>query len=106
VERIPCPFFYANGRRCTGHVVRFEAYKADVDWTLDEKGVWRFSFGPRSHYHLFCSEKGNHAGSLRPDNQQMKFYWQDLPEELQAIIQATDVGEGPASTITGPPAAS
>ena len=37
-ERIPCPFVYANGRACTGHVVRVEAYKADVTWSVDEGG--------------------------------------------------------------------
>jgi hypothetical protein len=59
----PCPFVYANGRKCTGHITHVEAYKADVSWRPDGEGNWRPSIGePRSHYHLFCSEKGNHAG--------------------------------------------
>ena len=50
---IPCPFVYANGKRCTGHVVRVEAYKADINWAPDKAtGEWRQSTGqPRSHYH-------------------------------------------------------
>jgi hypothetical protein len=40
-----------------------KAYKADLTWQPGEGGVWHFSRQPpRSHYHLFCSEKGNHAG--------------------------------------------
>jgi hypothetical protein len=55
---VACPFVYADGRACTGHVVRVEAYKADITWSADDEGRWRFGFQPRSHYHVFCSEKG------------------------------------------------
>ncbi len=69
MQRIPCPFVYSGGRRCTGHVVRIEAYKADVQWTLGEDGSWTFGWDrPRSHYHLFCSEKGQSRG-VGPDRQ-------------------------------------
>jgi hypothetical protein len=27
-----CPFVYASGKRCTGHITRVEAYKADLSW--------------------------------------------------------------------------
>ena len=36
---IACPFVYANGRACTGHVVRVEAYKADLTWSADADGT-------------------------------------------------------------------
>jgi hypothetical protein len=76
---IPCPFFYSDGRKCRGHITRVEAYKADVSWTPDNEGKWRPSIGePRSHYHLFCSEKGNHAGWKREDDSRLKFYGGDL----------------------------
>lgn len=65
---IPCPFIYSNGRECAGHIVRIEAHKVDIDWQATKEGGWDFAFPPRSHYHLFCSEKGNHAGSRRGDN--------------------------------------
>jgi len=87
--RIPCPFVYARGRRCSGHIVRVEAYKADLLWDFKE-GRWSFSYRqPRSHYHLFCSEKGNHAGAFGPDSDQMKFYWQRLPDELQEALESS-----------------
>jgi hypothetical protein len=81
---IPCPFVYSSGKRCNGHVVRVEAFKADIVWDLDENGEWKMSVGePRSHYHLFCSEKGNHAGHRQQDADGMKFYFSDLPEDLR-----------------------
>jgi hypothetical protein len=88
-ERIPCPFVYANGRTCTGHVVRVEAYKADVTWSLDADGRWDFDFHPRSHYHVFCSEKGNHAGFRRRDSEGLKFWFNTLPESIRHILEHT-----------------
>jgi hypothetical protein len=38
---IPCPFVYANGKTCTGHIERVEAYKADITWTPNTEGRWR-----------------------------------------------------------------
>ena len=68
-SNIPCPFEYANGKRCGGDIVKVEAYNADLEWELQEDGSSKFSFGhPRSHYHVFCSEKGNHAGFGRSDS--------------------------------------
>jgi len=89
MSMIPCPFVYANGKRCTGHVVRVEAYKADITWAPDKvTGEWKMETGqPRSHYHLFCSEKENHAGYRGPDSGKMKFYWEHLPEELRNVIR-------------------
>jgi hypothetical protein len=84
---IPCPFVYANGSLCSGRIIRVEAYKADVVWEEGKSGAWLVSAGPRSHYHLFCSEKGNHAGSRRSDSPQMKFYWRQLPRQIQDLIE-------------------
>ena len=87
MKPIACPFVYAKGKCCTGHIVRVEAYNADLSW--DRKGSgWSFDYGaPRSHYHLFCSEKGNHAGFGREDA--LKFYFEKLPTELRSIISST-----------------
>ncbi len=88
MSEIPCPYLYARGQQCAGHIVRVEAYKADLQWVHDASGNWTFVCGePRSHYHLFCSEKGNHSGSMRADNDQMKRFFGDLPVELQAVIK-------------------
>jgi hypothetical protein len=85
--KIPCPFVYSSGKgkRCQGHVVRVEAYKADLKWEFSADGVWSFAYGaPLSHYHLFCSEKNNHAGLKREDA--LKFRWEELPVELRARL--------------------
>ena len=87
---IPCPFVYANGRACPGHVVRIELYKADLTWDADAASRWRFGFRQRSHYHLFCSEKGNHAGVRRRDPTAMKFWLDQLPGPIRRIIEQTD----------------
>ncbi len=87
--RIACPFVYANGRACPGYVVRIEAYKADLAWSTDADGVWSFDFRPRSHYHVFCSEKGNHAGFRRQDPDALKFWFDTLPAEIQRLLKQT-----------------
>ena len=86
---VPCPFVYADGRHCEGHVVRVEVYKADDAWAFDESKGWSFEFFPRSHFHVFCSEKGNHSGNRRRDDARLKFYFDDLPEPLQHLILGT-----------------
>jgi len=86
---IPCPFVYANGKRCTGRIIRIEVYKADVDWQEGSQGHWEVRWSPRSHYHLFCSERGNHAGYKKQDDDRMKFYYDELPSEIQSILQGT-----------------
>jgi hypothetical protein len=97
IDRVPCPFVYSNGKPCGGHIVRVEAYKASLAWTLCDDSAWRFEFAERSHFHLFCSEKGNHAGHARPDNPQMKFHWRQLPKALQELVVATAVLPPPPS---------
>jgi hypothetical protein len=88
-SKLQCPFVYASGKRCSGHVVSVEAYKADVAWTPQPDGSWAASIGePRSHYHIVCSEKGNHAGTVRADDSRMKFYFNQLPPEIRAAIVA------------------
>jgi hypothetical protein len=83
----PCPFVYSKGKKCTGHVVRIEAFKSDLAWHVDNEGRWSFSVGePRSHYHLYCSEKDGHADYRGSDSEQMKFYHRDLPPTLQKVI--------------------
>ena len=53
----PCPFVYANDKPCSGRIVRIEAYKADLSWEAVTDSEWTLSWEPRSHFHLFCSEK-------------------------------------------------
>jgi hypothetical protein len=85
----PCPFVYAKGKKCTGHIWRIEAFKVDISWSRADDGKWSFAVGePRPHYHLYCSEKGNHAGYGREDA--MKRYYQDLPPTLRKVVTRFD----------------
>ncbi len=87
--KIACPFLYDNGEQCTGHIVRIEVYKVDIAFSADDNGDWMPSFTsePRSHFHMVCSEKGYHAGSMRPDDSPLKFYFDELPEKIRASIK-------------------
>jgi hypothetical protein len=83
---VPCPFVYAKGRKCPGYITHVEAYKCDVSWGQDADGNWRPHVQEvRSHYHLFCSERGSHAGIGLPDNGRMKFYLNELPDGLKLM---------------------
>jgi len=97
MDALPCPFVYANGKQCSGRVVRVEVYKADIEWREGPEGEWVFDWSPRSHYHLFCSEKGNHAGYKRRDAGGMKFYFNQLPDAVRTLVESTSV---PARTRT------
>ncbi len=90
--RIACPFVYANGRVCPGNAVRIEAYKADLAWSVNDDGTWSFDLRLRSHFHVFCSEKGNHAGFRRQDPEAMKFWFDQLPAELKEVLERTQPG--------------
>ena len=34
----PCPYVYPSGDRCSGRIVKVEAFNADLRWTFDESG--------------------------------------------------------------------
>ncbi|HVA80713.1 MAG TPA: hypothetical protein VNF29_07295 [Candidatus Binataceae bacterium] len=90
MEAIQCPFVYSRGKRCSGHIIRVEAFKADLEWNFNADGSWSFACGaPRSHYHLFCSEKDNHAG-IREDT--LKYYADTLPAGLWDKLKMTFSG--------------
>ncbi len=85
---VRCPFIDANGKFCPGSIVRIEAYRADLSWEQASNGGWEFSVGePRSHYHLFCSVGGSHAGTRGEDDPHMKFNFFDLPPGLRQIAR-------------------
>ena len=88
---VPCPFTYADGRRCTGHVRRVEVYHCKIFWEQRDDGSWLFDYQPGTHYHLFCSEKDNHAGIRRGDDERMKFWPQHLPEEVAEAIDSASL---------------
>lgn len=70
---------------------RVEAFHADLYWSIGANAKWRFQFRTRSHFHLSCSEKGNHAGTRERDDERMVFRGDRLPPGVEAIINATGV---------------
>jgi hypothetical protein len=34
MTRFPCPYVFPDGRRCPGHIVKIEAFHADLSWLL------------------------------------------------------------------------
>ena len=83
-----CPFVYANGKNCKGYVESLKIVKPNVIVTLNENGkVIGISIEPKYHVHLKCSEKDNHAGCMSPDSEQMKIWYNDLPEDLRKQIE-------------------
>ena len=75
--KIACPFVYASGKHCTGHIYRAVAYGRRRDGSVKK---WR----------LHCSEKGDHAGvaSDLVSKERMEFYPDDLPVDEQALLTA------------------
>ena len=90
---LACPFVYSDGRKCSGRIVKVEAYKADITWERAPDGTWEFWWNPRSHHHLFCSEKGNHAGHKKQDDDRMKFRYDQLPPAIQLLLESTSPQE-------------
>ncbi len=84
---IPCPYTYANGRHCKGHITAIETYGADVGWDEKPDGTWELGWRPGSHFHLFCSEKGNHAGTVKADA--LKAWLPQLPLEARQVVAQT-----------------
>lgn len=84
-ETVACPFVYAKGKGCTGIVVRIEAYRADLEWVRQDDGGYEFGWSPRTHYHVFCSDRGNYAG-IRGDDGRMKFWLDELPDKLRSVV--------------------
>ncbi len=89
MHAIPCSFVYANGRACTGRITRIATFKADVKWRESADGTWQFGWSDRTHYHVFCSERDSHARYNQRDDERMKFFYRDLPDEVRAVIDGT-----------------
>jgi hypothetical protein len=71
-----CPYTYANGRQCTGEVYRARAYgKHDGCGRVERQNIRKIR--------LWCSDRGDHVGAIRPSSlvykERMEFY----PDELE-----------------------
>lgn len=87
--RIACPFVYANGRRCPGHVTKVAAFHAHLEWEPRPDGSWAFTWTPGSRYRVFCSLRDDHSSPFGPRDERMLFERKELPKELQELLQNT-----------------
>ena len=85
-QKISCPFVYAKGHKCTGHVYRATAYGP---------GQNRPGFGRADvrKYRLWCSEKGDHAGidGSLGSKLRMEFYPDQLPAGVEDMLWRSDI---------------
>ena len=58
IETLRCPFKYASGRRCSGHIHHAKAFGP-------KRGFEHLVQGTVHKYRLWCSEKEDHAGINR-----------------------------------------
>jgi hypothetical protein len=79
---LPCPFVYANGKACTGHVRSYRLYGGR-------------SVAYARKVRLWCSEKDNHAGILATfeAKERMEFYPGHLREDIYQAIEAEERAE-------------
>jgi hypothetical protein len=62
-DPLPVPVPVSRGSTVSGSHLKSEALNADLSWVLGENGEWTFNHSqPRSQYHLYCSERSDHAG--------------------------------------------
>ena len=85
--RKPCPFVYANGKPCPGHITRIRAYGRRQRGSDRRMEVRK--------YRVWCSEKGDHAGVLSSyeGKQRMEFYPDELPADLLDWAWENDIVE-------------
>jgi hypothetical protein len=84
-EAIPCPFVYANGRKCSGVVYRARAYGP-------EYGAGYVARENVRKYRLWCSEKDDHAGAVSSvGKDRMEFYPRDLAPGVEDALWRDDV---------------
>lgn len=75
-EVLPCPFVYANGRKCGGHIVNWRLYGGA-------------SFVTTRKVRLWCSEKDDHEGSVfNGSGKRMEFYPDQLPKPTRDAVFA------------------
>lgn len=92
-EAVECPYTYATGQRCGGHVISVETPDVGAVWRRTVDG-WRLKFGllRAGGYFLVCSHKGNHGGIGRPGVERLQCTFDGLPEPLRAAVAETFFG--------------
>jgi hypothetical protein len=80
-DHIVCPFVYADGRKCPGHLYRARAYGPRGPDGFVERSLVK-------KYRLWCSEKGDHAGAVSDfaSKERMEFYPDRLPRGVEEAL--------------------
>lgn len=81
---LDCPFVYANGKRCKGKIVRVKVWHCTVEWDVVDDEV---IIDPGTHVHLYCSEKGDHAGWARKPKWPMRSWAHELPDYIKEELR-------------------
>ncbi|TPG45694.1 hypothetical protein EAH89_26185 [Roseomonas nepalensis] len=83
---IPCPFVYANGKHCQGHVRMARAYGPS-------RGSHYVAQEEVRKYRLWCSEKEDHAGAVRTNEGKlrMEFYPRELAPGVENELWQSDL---------------
>lgn len=85
-EKLQCPFVYASGKQCTGHVYRAKGYGPNRGGKTEVRKV-----------RLWCSEKDDHQGAVNSwvTKERMEFYPNHLPrgiyDRVMALFEAGDI---------------
>jgi len=80
---IPCPFVYASGDACPGHVVEIEARTVRLNWYLnDDKSAWDGTIDMTTKIRFRCSDGFDHGGFGR-----MEFWFEQLLPTTQEAIE-------------------
>jgi hypothetical protein len=85
-QAIPCPFVYANGRKCCGFVRQARAYGPPRGrHYVDREHVRK--------YRLWCSAKDDHAGagSSYVSKSRMEFYPDQLAPGVEDRLWSEDL---------------
>ncbi len=92
-DLIPCPFVYANGRKCCGVVRQARAYGPT-------RGKHYVNRADVRKYRLWCSDKDDHAGAVsdHTSKERMEFY----PDELPPGVRGTALGGRTDGLTLGP----
>ena len=83
---IPCPFTYANGRRCCGVIYRARAYGPT-------RGSHYVGRGDVRKYRLWCSVKDDHTGAVSSfeGKLRMEFYPSELDHGVEDRLWRGDL---------------
>lgn len=83
-----CPFVYANGKKCEGHITELKIIKPHFTIHLTSDGdVESAEIWTEYHVHLRCSLNGGHHRDQDQEDDRMKVRLEDLPESILRRIE-------------------